>query len=110
MAEPKTTVVISTLRKRVLKWSLTTADHTGAAFEVPEDYGARSVQIKGSLGGGTLIFEGTNEPVAPSAWGNLVEIFDALGVKAVATQTYLCRPRLLNSTAGAVDVLLYVNR
>lgn len=91
-------------RTYLATWTLTTADPTGGALELP---GAsdRSIQVLGTFGGATIAVEGSND--GGTTWaalhdpgGNAVT-FTAAGINAISENVLKIRTRLSTVGVGA---------
>lgn len=90
----------------LVTWNLTTADHTGAALEMPE-WADRTMQAYGTTwGGATLAIEGSNDGVN---WVSLKSVADVTAIALTADGMALLlelpryiRPRLTAVGVGAV--------
>lgn len=93
----------------VWTWTLTTADHTGAALGPNfADFVDRSVQIEGTFGGATCVLEGSNdgtnyEPITDPQ-GNAISK-SAAALEQMTEMTLSVRPRLSAVGAGATIVV-----
>jgi hypothetical protein len=84
-------------------WNLTTADGTGEAIQSP---GAsdRAVQVSGSFGGATVLFEGSLDG---TNWdtlhdpGGVAITFTAKGINAISENAAFIRARLSPAGTGA---------
>jgi len=105
---------VVTHRRRVVKWTLTTADHTGDDYLVP-GWADRSVQVYGTFGGATVVLEGRNDfEVTPGSPETLLDpwekplSFTVKALRQVLDHTVIVRPRLSVVGAGAsISVYLF---
>ena len=96
------------------RWTLTQADDTGDAHS---QVGAadRTLQIYGDLAGGTLYFEGTNDP-AKENWMTLHDLIgspiavNTQGIMLVAENPLWLRPRLAGAGATADVTVALITR
>jgi len=100
----------------VFTWNLTDANDVGAP--IPEGYSAysdRSVQVYGTFGGGTVTWQGTNDPT-PDNWVGLSTVasaaatFAAAGIKQILESTLLARPSIAGGTSQDVTVVCVARR
>lgn len=99
-------------------WTLTTADPTGTAVEIPE-WADRTWQVgtgAESFGGGTVAIEGCHSNVdgdfktLSNAAGATPTTFTAVGVKTVIELTRYMRPKITGSAGASVTVTLMARR
>lgn len=112
MATPAHTTVDVGHCSRVTTWTITTADHTGAGYQLP-DAADRTVQFTGTWGAATVKIEGSIDGVTYFA------LKDPQGVEISATADELnaveenvayIRPRLTAVGAGATVVAALLSR
>ena len=91
---------------RTATWTLTTADPTGTAIEMPE-WADRTWTASGTFGGATVAVQGANENTdalfadLSNAAGATALTFTALGCKACIELPLYARPKLTTVGAGA---------
>lgn len=98
-------------RVRIFTWQLTTADNEGV--QIPSDfagYSDRSIQVTGSLGGGTVNWQGSNQAV-PTDWATLNQAtgtpatWTIPGIKQVLEGAVFGRPILSGSTGASCTII-----
>lgn len=102
---------------KVFTWNLA-ANETGDALAAPA-YADRSVQMYGTFGGATVVWEGSNEPDTPAP-SNYKTLTDPLGngvsktqpgLSAITEATRLGRPRISGGDGTtAITIILFVKR
>lgn len=100
---------------RTVTWTLTTADPTGDAVEMPE-WGDRTWTVSGTFGGATCSIEGANTnsdtlfTTMSNAAGAAALTFTALGTKTVIELPMYMRPKLTTVGVGATLTVVLVMR
>jgi hypothetical protein len=98
-------------RVRIFTWNLTTADNQGDA--IPSDFAGfsdRSIQVAGSLGGGALLWQGSNQ-FNPTDWATLNNAtgepanWSAPGIKQILEGVVFGRPILTGSSGATCTVI-----
>lgn len=96
---------------RIFQWVLTSADNEGTP--IPPAYAGfsdRSVQVAGSLGGGTISWQGSNQPT-PTDWANLNQAtgtaaqWSQAGIKQILEAALHARPILAGSSGATCTVI-----
>jgi len=105
---------VVTHRRRVVQWTLTTEDPTGADYVVP-GWADRSVHVYGTFGGATVVIEGRDDlDVSPGSpeilldpWEKPLSFTDK-ALRQILDHTVIIRPRLSVVGAGAsISVYLF---
>lgn len=78
----------------------------GAPFQAPSGYSLESVQFTGTLGGATLVIQGSNDESTYAA----VKSETALGFAFPAGQVFIMRPATSGGTGTDVDAVAYFRR
>jgi hypothetical protein len=95
------------------QWTITTADHTGAAMENVQ-WADRSAQFQGTFGGATIILEGSNDgtnyQLLKQAAGGSDISFTSAGIAQLLEVCRYLRPRLSAVGSGASIVVSLVAR
>ncbi len=99
----------------LVKWILG-AGESGDNFVLP-GYADRSVQVFGTFGGASVVFEGTNEDGVPTSYPTLSDpqgngiTMAAAGLKAVLEMTRVVRPRVVGGDGTtALTIILFAKR
>ena len=100
---------------RTATWTLTTADPTGDAVQMPE-WADRTWTVSGTFGGATCSIEGANTntdalfTTLSNAAGAAALTFAALGTKTAIELPMNSRPKLTTVGAGATLTVVLVMR
>jgi len=96
-------------------WALTNANGDGAPVGPNHaDYADRNVQLVGTLGGATIVLQGSND--GGTTWYSLDDpqgndlSFTAAGGKAISEVPELTRPLLTGGAGSSVTVLVMARR
>jgi hypothetical protein len=98
-------------RVRIFTWTLTSADNEGEP--IPPDfagYSDRSVQVAGSLGGGALMWQGSNQKT-PTDWATLNQAtgtaaqWNTPGIKQILEGVVRAKPVLVGGSGGSCTVI-----
>jgi hypothetical protein len=98
---------------RTSTWTLS-AGETGDAVAMP-GHADRSVQVFGTFGGATVIFEGSNE-ASPTTYATLNDPFGTAlsktlaGLFGIAEMVRYFRPRVSGGSGTSVTVILFAKR
>jgi len=99
----------------LIQWVLA-AGESGDAFLLP-GYADRSVQVFGTFGGASVVFEGSNQDGTPATYATLSDpqgnglTFTAAGLKAVLEMTRVVRPRVIGGDGTtSLTIILFAKR
>jgi hypothetical protein len=113
MATAAYEVLHDSVRLKVIKWTITTANADGAPYTFGGRLPDKSLHVFGTWGaGGVLKGQGTNEVSAPSNWYSLNDpqgnelSFSADKIEQVLENVFLFRPYLSAGTGVTLTVLL----
>ena len=107
-----TTLFHGSDKLKIYSWTLTTADATGDPL-YHTSHADKTVQVYGTLGSGTVTFQGANHPTSHT-WATLTDHADnaialtVAGLKLIAQNPYAIRPVLSGSTGATVTVIVVV--